>query len=160
VGRDAYVDDLLGGYMTDQEIITMVGQYGYWVNDEVLQINDIGVLEFARAIEQAEKQDVDWEAVAADQAMTIAMMKSEYVKFQDFVTHLQKLEKQACEIIRREWVGLTDDEITELFCNYDDSQFPKLARAIEAKLKDKNTSTPKLPPKLPPKQCTDLCGND
>jgi hypothetical protein len=39
----------------------------------------------------------------------------------------------------REWVGLTDDEITELFCDYDDSQFPKLARDIEAKLKEKNT---------------------
>jgi hypothetical protein len=39
---------------------------------------------------------------------------------------------------KREWVGLTDEEITELFCDYESSQFPKLARAIEAKLKEKN----------------------
>jgi hypothetical protein len=38
----------------------------------------------------------------------------------------------------REWVGLTDSEITELFCNYDGSQFLMLIRAIEAKLKEKN----------------------
>jgi hypothetical protein len=56
VGRDAYVDDLLRGYMTDQEIITMVGQYGYWINGEVLEMNDIGVVEFARAIQKAESE--------------------------------------------------------------------------------------------------------
>jgi hypothetical protein len=39
---------------------------------------------------------------------------------------------------KREWVGLTDGEITELFCNYDGSQFLMLIRAIEAKLKEKN----------------------
>jgi hypothetical protein len=62
---------------------------------------------------QAE-QDVDWEAVAADQALTIAVLK------------------------QREWQGLTDDEVTELFCDYDGSQFPAFVRAIEAKLKEKN----------------------
>ena len=56
VGRDANVDDLLGGHMTDKDIITMVGQYGYWVNGEVLEINDVGVLEFARAIQKAESE--------------------------------------------------------------------------------------------------------
>jgi hypothetical protein len=39
---------------------------------------------------------------------------------------------------KREWVGLTEDEITELFCDYDASQFPKFVRTIEAKLKEKN----------------------
>ena len=39
---------------------------------------------------------------------------------------------------QREWVGLTDEEVTEMFCDYDGSQFPALARAIEAKLKEKN----------------------
>jgi hypothetical protein len=38
----------------------------------------------------------------------------------------------------REWVGLTDAEITELFCEYDASQFPRFVREIEAKLKEKN----------------------
>jgi len=39
---------------------------------------------------------------------------------------------------QREWIGLTDEEITELFCNYDGSQFLMLIRDIEAKLKEKN----------------------
>jgi hypothetical protein len=39
----------------------------------------------------------------------------------------------------KEWVGLTDDEVTELFCDYDGSQFPAFVRAIEAKLRKKNT---------------------
>jgi hypothetical protein len=108
----------------------------------------------------SEPPQEDWQAIAADQAMTIAMMKSEQAEFQALVAKVQELEKQACEIIRREWVSLTDDDITELFCDYDDSQFPAFVRAIEAKLKEKNTSPPKSTPKSPPKQYTDLCGND
>jgi hypothetical protein len=58
----------------------------------------------------------DWEAVAADQAMTIAMMK------------------------QREWVGLTNDEITEIDRGLDARSYSMFAytRAIEAKLKEKN----------------------
>jgi len=56
VGCHANVDDLLGGYMTDKEILTMAGQYGDWINGEVLEINDVGVLEFARAIQKAERE--------------------------------------------------------------------------------------------------------
>lgn len=62
-------------------------------------------------------EPVDWEAVAADQAMTIAMMKAE----------------------RKPWVGLTQQDIDIAF---DDTQegggFDEFARAIEAKLKEKN----------------------
>ena len=64
-----------------------------------------------QAIEQAE-QAVDWEAVSADQAMTIAMMK------------------------QREWVGLTDEE---RYLNEARSEEEiEYARAIEAKLREKN----------------------
>ena len=66
------------------------------------------------ALADAQEVTVDWEAVAADQAMTISMMR------------------------QREWVGVTDEEITELFCDYDGSQFPAFVRAIEAKLREKN----------------------
>jgi hypothetical protein len=48
------------------------------------------------------------------------------------------LRKFMEEKFEREWVGLTDDEVTELFCDYDGSQFPAFVRAIEAKLKEKN----------------------
>jgi len=56
----------------------------------------------------------------------------------EMIEQIKDLERQACEIINREWVGLTDEEITELFCDYEESQLPKFARAIEAKLKEKN----------------------
>jgi hypothetical protein len=59
-----------------------------------------------------EQDPVDWEAVAADQAMTIAMLK------------LQKSE----------WVGLTDDELPE-GATY---EFDRGVRWAEAKLKEKN----------------------
>jgi len=42
------------------------------------------------------------------------------------------------ELESRDWLGLTEDEITELFCDYDASQFPKFVRTVEAKLKEKN----------------------
>jgi LytS/YehU family sensor histidine kinase len=76
----------------------------------------IAMVSLRQAIQQAE-QEVDWEAVAADQAMTIAMMK------------------------QREWVGLTNDEITEIDQGLDARSYSLFAytRAIEAKLKEKNT---------------------
>ena len=59
------------------------------------------------------QEPVDWEAVAADQAMTIAMMKIEN---------------------KKEWVGLTDEDLS--VCDEDGVL---LARYWEAKLKEKNT---------------------
>ena len=44
--------------MTDKEIWTLACQYGNWINGEVLEINDAGVLEFVRAIKQAENQEL------------------------------------------------------------------------------------------------------
>jgi hypothetical protein len=65
--------------------------------------------------EVAKSATTDWEAVAADQAMTIAMLKLEQ---------------------KREWVGLTDHELQVL--DFNDPERGKLARAVEAKLKEKN----------------------
>jgi hypothetical protein len=56
VGRDANVDDLLGGYMTDQEIIRMAGEYGAWLNGTEIVFTDRGLVEFARAVAQAESE--------------------------------------------------------------------------------------------------------
>ena len=67
---------------------------------------------------------MDWEAVAADQAMTIAMMQIEN---------------------KKEWAGLTDADIAQTMhgsvegSNVLPYQF---ARAIEAKLKGKNVPQP------------------
>jgi hypothetical protein len=86
-----------------------------------------------QAIEQAEKQErselvwvtdrswmyhdkelKDWEAIAADQAMTIAMLK------------------------QREWAGLTDEDMYELRREGHHCLSERDFRAIEAKLKEKN----------------------
>jgi hypothetical protein len=79
-------------------------------------------------IEQAEKQEPVGEIVKA---------------FSDlYAVHIPVMPPVGTKLYtsppQREWVGLTDEEITELFCNYDGSQFPAFARAIQAKLKEKN----------------------
>ena len=40
---------------------------------------------------------------------------------------------------KKEWVGLTDEEIDALESATDTLEFPQTVRAIEAKLKEKNT---------------------
>jgi len=60
----------------------------------------------------------DWEAVAADQAMTIVMMK------------------------QREWAELTDEEVNEIARWADEhggTFHISYAKGIESKLKEKNT---------------------
>jgi len=65
---------------------------------------------------------VDWQGVAADQAMTIAMMTL---------------------ASKREWVGLNLDEIDSFmpYCHseFDLAEFRTFASEIEAKLKERNT---------------------
>lgn len=98
---------------------------------------------------------IDWEAVAADQAMTIALLKAE---LQEFVNK----EADAVEVALTEsgwvwdgdqwqrppqtWAGLTDEEIKECFdsvptqdCQNYEHWRSLCARNIEAKLKEKNT---------------------
>lgn len=46
------------------------------------------------------------------------------------------------EVNKRKWVGLTEDEIRAAYgqdLNYRDGDYVRYARAIEAKLKEKNT---------------------
>ena len=40
-----------------------------------------------------------------------------------------------------EWVGLTDDDIWEVFKDHDPMRYIEFSRAIEAKLKEKNHDT-------------------
>ena len=42
-------------------------------------------------------------------------------------------------VTQRTWVGLTDEEINALESATDTLEFPQTVRAIEAKLKEKNT---------------------
>jgi hypothetical protein len=75
-----------------------------------------------KELKQREQEPVDWEAVAADQAMTIAMMK-----------------------VEKRWVGLTDDEVLDCWKQIYEAGHREyvnavnMARAVEAKLKENNT---------------------
>jgi len=50
-----------------------------------------------------------------------------------------KAQGQPYHYEKREWVGLTDDEIWEVYKKYDSMQYMAFSKAIEAKLKEKNT---------------------
>ena len=63
-----------------------------------------------------------------------------------WITKPQHNDKLYTSPPQRTWVGLTDDEITALFgpfpkypSEWDDPDFYRLTKAIEAKLKEKNT---------------------
>jgi hypothetical protein len=64
----------------------------------------------------------DWEAVAADQAMTIAMSRIDDDDIQEY---------------KKPWVGLTDKDIDD-FDIYSGDTLISLVHAIEAKLKELN----------------------
>jgi hypothetical protein len=53
--------------------------------------------------------------------------------------HKQRTTEKKCEHIKREWVGLTDEEIDYVEDNVDPVLYRHFAKAIEAKLKEKNT---------------------
>ena len=49
-------------------------------------------------------------------------------------------EKTPCfSYIEHEWVGLTNEEIQDIFCDVEDGDYLKTGWLIEAKLKEKNT---------------------
>ena len=112
------------------------------------------------------KPDCDWEGIAADQAMTIALMKSEQpeqepleywnaveggVKIGEVRQHFETV---SCGTIyktggegrvplyttppKREWVGLTEMDIRNIFPHASYPLFLKTVSAIEAKLKELN----------------------
>ncbi len=53
--------------------------------------------------------------------------------------HDSRVDGEGVEVIKKEWVGLTDEEVKDIVWNlpYEPSQ--EHIRAIEAKLKEKNT---------------------
>ena len=75
----------------------------------------------------------------------IEQAEKDKARFDDFVGQLQEVEKEACEIINREWVGLSEDELDDIWDSHSDElgdvrqeDALKIAQAIEAKLKEKN----------------------
>jgi len=70
---------------------------------------------------------------AIDVATHIAGMFG-LLEFEAMVKRVQELERQACEVISREWVSLTEQEAAECWS----SGSIKTWKNIEAKLKEKN----------------------
>jgi hypothetical protein len=82
------------------------------------------------------QEQMDWEAVAADQAMTIAMMKVDQDKSESAYQrgYMDGMAK------RREWVSLSDEDIIPLCSQaWVFTTVKQWAEIIEAKLKEKNT---------------------
>ena len=50
-----------------------------------------------------------------------------------------KLEDDDTQVYQRPWVGLTDDEVYKIAFALEGEHWRKIADAIEAKLKEKNT---------------------
>ena len=109
------------------------------------------------------EQETDWEGIAADQALTIALMKSEqepvYLIWNDWDTRWEIGRKQTYDDTseenrwllytsppKREWVGLTDEQALKQITAGDApyrvlcgaKELLVYAHAIEAKLKELN----------------------
>ncbi len=52
---------------------------------------------------------------------------------------LERMQVRIPRPPKREWVGLTDEDIWEVFKEHDPLQYMEFSRAIEAKLKEKNS---------------------
>ena len=57
--------------------------------------------------------------------------------FKDMVEEIQRLAKRVEELETKKWVGLTDEEIEKIYM--DTMNFQKMGRALEDKLKERNT---------------------
>jgi hypothetical protein len=98
--------------MTDEEIFDLADQYG-WMDD------------FER-----------WN-FQPDRLVSFALAMSEkHVQVSDKNRH--EFFCPRCGHCCREWVGLTDDEVFNIYKQFDSLQYKSLAKAIEAKLKEKN----------------------
>jgi len=73
--------------------------------------------------------------------MAMLVMKHEQ-QIKDIATQLLELKQSitpTMEFKRREWVGLTDAEATELWEKIDDRDSWELIKQVEKKLKEKNS---------------------
>ena len=84
----------------------------------------------------ADKANLQIDLAIAELNQAIREAEKEQVEFQDFVANVQEVERQACEIINREWVGLTSEEMSLIAA--DTSDIDQLILVVEDKLREKN----------------------
>jgi len=92
------------------------------------------------ALEHANAGDPRWKGsikmAKENLRQAIEQAVKEKADFEDFVAKVQAVEKEACEIINREWVGLTSAEMD--FIQVTECETKQIILAAEAKLKGKN----------------------
>jgi hypothetical protein len=117
---------------------------------------DNEIKDLREQLSQDESESVDWEGVAADQAMTIAMLKLELSDrekqdpvgeivnaFSDLLSvSIPKMPPVGTKLYtappKREWVSLTNEEIVALIA-LDGVSLADLVKHIDSKLQEKNT---------------------
>ena len=100
-----------------------------------------------RAAAADKLQEQDWETlpprVAPNEELTKLMTKLMTDSYDQGVKDALESIKEGLDALpKREWVGLTDEEIGDAYCSWDDTDgasFADFARAIERLLKEKNT---------------------
>jgi len=154
--------------MVDRDLLLLAGEESVKFIDS-MRPDELGIYTIRKAFEMGylhgandTLKDVeelkDLEAVVADQAMTIAMMKSEQAEKQKLVAYPNGVVVGPCicgswpggkcskcpvqDDPQSEWVGLTNADIAHaMYGNVVASNMLpyQFARAIEAKLREKNT---------------------
>jgi len=139
----------LGGMvvvMTQDEIIEMAKQAGWsvWFNDD----GELQFLEaFAKLVAQHERsweKFCDSHCVWTDHHPDCKLAKNEPDHSDELTIAYMSGLHRGKEVAQRTWVGLTDEEIDKAWRSVDytvpwDQHRIDIARAIEAKLKEKNT---------------------
>ena len=71
--------------------------------------------------------------------MTQDEITDKFLQGEDYRAMYLKVRDELAELQQRTWVGLTDDEIEAVYEDASAISYEMVARAIEAKLKEKNT---------------------
>ena len=123
-----------------------------WLNEAVWNYGELKREQLANSEETSSSPVEDWEAIAADQDMTIALLRAEQPAQQepltdeyieriyhryggDMINCARAIERAA----QRTWVGLTDQEIENLWNQHEPRfDYYLFSCDIESKLKEKN----------------------
>ena len=90
---------------------------------------------------QQEPVATDWERIARVQDAKLRAMCNESGGFEKLCEVMDRYEHTSPQPAQRTWVGLTDEELSEVYnqADWDTVNGWEYERAIEAKLKEKNT---------------------
>ena len=127
--------------MNRKDIIRMAREAGlpHWYEDDTL-VNESRVIKFAAFVASAEREACakvcdDLDALNWKETGEYCSGYGSSIRARG--ERVDEMAKQRHETPKREWVGLTDEQISRIWGSYFSRAF-EFARAIEAKLKEKN----------------------